>query len=176
MPKVVIDTNVILTANGQHEGVSAECEANCTKILLSVMKSSIVVIDDSYKILKEYQNKTMHLKGKAAGDVFLKWLLNNSANTKHCRQVSLTQGPNPDTYLDFPDQVLQDEFDPPDRKFVAVAGADGCEPKVMQAADCKWLNWNARLNASGIDVEYICPDDICRFYSKKYPYQPVPRF
>ena len=176
MAKVVIDTNVILTASGQHEGVSEECVANCSQKLLSIMNSCTVVIDDRYEILKEYQNKTKHLKGKATGDVFLKWLLNNSTNTKHCRQVSLTQGQNPDTYLDFPDQVLQNEFDPPDRKFVAVAGADGCEPKVVQAADCKWLNWNARLKAAGIDVEYICPDDICRFYSNKYPNQPVPSF
>lgn len=176
MTKVVIDTNVILTASGQHEGVSSECIANCSQKLLFVRNSCVVVIDDGYEILKEYQNKTMPSKGKAVGDVFLKWLLNNSANTKHCRQVSLTKGAKPDTYLDFPDQALQDEFDPPDRKFVAVAAVDGCDSKVMQAADCKWLNWNARLKAAGIDVEYICPDDICRFYSKKYPNQPVPDF
>ncbi|WP_206601082.1 hypothetical protein [Pseudophaeobacter leonis] len=135
-----------------------------------------MIIDDGYEILKEYQNKTMPSKGKAVGGVFLKWLLNNSTNVRHCRQVPLTRGPCPDTYVEFPDQVLQDEFDPPDRKFVAVAGADGCDPKVIQAADCKWLNWNVRLKAAGIDVEYICPDDICRFYSNKFPNQTVPVF
>lgn len=176
MAKFIIDTNVILTANGQHQGVSSEGVANCSRKLLSVMSSSVVVIDDGYEILNEYQNKTTPSKGKASGDVFLKWLLNNSKNAKHCKQVSLTKGSIPDTYVDFPDQTLHDDFDPPDRKFVAVAGADSCEPKIIQATDCKWLNWNARLKAADIDVEYICPDDIRRFYSNKFPDQPVPDF
>lgn len=174
--KVVIDTNVILTANGQHNDVSPSCVSSCSKSLIEAMASSIVVIDDGYEILKEYQNKTSPWTGNAPGDVFLKWLLNNSTNRKHCKQVPLTHGMQKNTYKEFPDQELQDDFDPPDRKFVATSGADGCEPEILQAVDCKWLNWNTRLKAAGIDVKYICPDDICRFYVNKYPGHSIPDF
>jgi predicted nucleic acid-binding protein len=174
--KVVIDTNVILTANGQHDGASPSCKDSCSKSLFEAMNSSIVVIDDGYEVLKEYQHKTSPWKGNAAGDMFLKWLINNSNNPRCCKQVRITLEKQTNTYNEFPDQALQDDFDPPDRKFVAVAGADGCEPNILQAVDCKWLNWNVRLKAAGIEVKYICPDDICRFYANKYPDQPIPEF
>jgi hypothetical protein len=174
--KVVIDTNVILTASGQHKGVSAACVDSCSKRLLAVMSSTVVVIDDGYEVLSEYQNKSKPWTGNRVGDIFLKWLLNNSTNPKHCRQVTLSKGLAPNTYANFPDQQLQDEFDPPDRVFVAVAAAERGEPKIIQAADCKWLNWNDRLKAVGIEVDYVCPDDICRFFAKKFPGRIIPKF
>lgn len=174
--KIVFDTNVILTASGLHENVSEECIAECSKVLLKAMTSSIVVIDDNREILDEYLQKTSPWTGQAVGDKFLKWLINNSANPTNCKQVPLTCGHEPDTYAEFPDQALQADFDPPDRKFVAVSGADRCEPQVVQATDCKWLNWDKRLRDAGVKVQYICPDDICKFYEKKFPGQPLPEF
>jgi hypothetical protein len=80
-----------------------------------------------------------------------------------------------DSFHEFSDFELQKSFDPPDRKFVATACAHPDGPKILQAADCKWLDWWSGLHAMGVSVEFVCIDDACRFYLKKFPGKEVPR-
>lgn len=61
---VVVDTNVILVANRQHEGVSDVCVVACAKRLLDLTRNGRIAIDDSYRILREYQQKTQPHVGK----------------------------------------------------------------------------------------------------------------
>ena len=171
--KAVIDTNVLLVANRQHADVSRECITKCVKRLQAMQKSGVTVIDDGYRILGEYQNKTSPNQPKGVGDVFLKWLLRNTSNPRRVEQVSLTETAE-DMYAEFPDPRLQLIFDAPDRKFAAVAHKHADSPPVWQAADCKWLDWWQALQAKGVGVEFLCPDDACRFYQKKFPNNPVP--
>ena len=63
MSLMVIDTNVILVASGQHLEVSPACVANCALALQSVMKSGKLVIDDGFQILLEYQNRSQPKNG-----------------------------------------------------------------------------------------------------------------
>ena len=153
--------------------VSPECVTTCVQRLLAMKNNGVVVIDDNYKILREYQNKTHPNEPKGTGDVFLKWLLQNTAKVDRVEQVSVTETAN-DTYAEFPDPILQSEFDAPDRKFAAVANAHPDKPPVWQAADCKWLDWWQTLKIQGITVEFLCPEDACRFYLNKFPGKPVP--
>jgi hypothetical protein len=173
MKKAVIDTNVLLVANGKHADVSPECVMECVNRLLAVQKNGITVVDDGYRILSEYQNKTHPNQPKGPGDVFLKWLLRNTGNVAHVEQVSLTET-NADEFAEFPDPALQASFDAPDRKVAAVAHAHPDKPPVWQAADCKWVDWWPALEAKGVRVEFLCRDDACRFYRKKFPHKPEP--
>jgi hypothetical protein len=50
----VIDTNVILVANGQHQAVSTTCEERCAARLYAIVQRGRVAIDDGDRILKEY--------------------------------------------------------------------------------------------------------------------------
>ncbi|MFO0726480.1 MAG: hypothetical protein U1E65_22025 [Myxococcota bacterium] len=163
---VVVDTNVILIANGQHQDVSALCGAACATTLHGVVQSGRVAIDDGYRILNEYQNKAAPFQGKRPGDAFLKWLLRNVANPARCDQVALREH-DIRGFESFPEDARLANFDPPDRKFVAVAAAHSDKPPILQAADSKWLDWAAQLNASGVVVEFLCPDDIQAFDDKK---------
>lgn len=172
MNAVVIDTNVLLVANQQHEDISEECVLACTQKLLWAKQQGIVVIDDAYRIISEYCNKP-DVNGPRVGDVFLKWLLQNQSNPKCVNKVPITET-DEDHFAEFPDQALQPQFDAPDRKFPAVANAHADKPPVMQAADCKWLNWWPALHAAGIVVDFVCPVDVCGFYGNKFPGQPVP--
>jgi len=131
------------------------------------------VIDDGFRVLGEYQNKTQIAPPKGVGDVFLKWLLRNASNAAHVQQVTITETA-PDEFAEFPDLVLQPNFDAPDRKFAAVANAHPDKPPIWQAVDCKWLDWWPALRAKGVEVQFLCPEDACRFYHKKFPTQPVP--
>ena len=173
MMRAVIDTNVLLVANGQHTDVSLECVTKCVQYLQDMEKAGVTVIDDGYQILLEYRRKTSPNQPKGVGDVFLKWLLRQSGNQKRVEQVSLTKLAE-DEFAEFPDAVLQQDVDASDRKFVAVAHAHPDKPPVWQAADCKWLDWWSALQDKGVRVEFLCLDDACRFYLRKFPNKPLP--
>src|SRR5512137_1788109 len=97
----VVDTNVILVANGQHDDVNPDCVAACALRLQSIMKSSRIALDDGFEILLEYQRKTQPKTGNRPGDAFVKWALQNKANIKRCDLVPLE--PHPDRqYKSFP--------------------------------------------------------------------------
>ncbi|MCK9504771.1 MAG: hypothetical protein M0Q95_11390 [Porticoccaceae bacterium] len=173
MMRAVIDTNILLIANGQHGDVSPECVTECVNLLQAMQANGTVVIDDGYRILGEYQHKTRLNPPKGVGDVFLKWLLRNAGNPVHCAQVAITESAV-DEFAEFPVPTLQPMFDAPDRKFAAVANAHPDKPPVWQGADCKWLDWWPHLQMAGIGVEFVCPNDACRFYANKFPDRPVP--
>ncbi len=169
----VIDTNVLLVANDRHQGASLECVEACIQRLRAMQESGITVIDDGQRILTEYKGKTCPNQPKGPGDVYLKWLLRNTANPKHVEVVRLTELAA-DRFAEFPDAALELQFDPSDRKFAAVANAHPCKPVLLQAADCKWLGWWEGLQAKGVKVEFLCPKDVRRFHRSKFPGGPCP--
>lgn len=171
--KAVIDTNVLLVANGQHPDVSPECVTACVQHLQAMQEGGIAVIDDGHRILEEYLHKTQANRPKGAGDVFLKWLLRHASNPAKVEQVRLTET-GEQTYAEFPSSALQARFDPSDRKFAAAACAHPDHPPIWQAADSKWLDWWPALKACGVQVDFLCPDDTCHFYRQKFPHQPIP--
>lgn len=171
--KAVIDTNVLLVANGQHKDVSLDCMGACIERLKAMEKSGVVVIDDGYRILGEYQRKTSISPPKGVGDIFLKWILRQGSSNR-VEQVSLTEK-SQDIFLEFPDSALEPSFDAPDRKFAAVAHAHPEKPEIWQAADCKWLDWWPALRKKGVKVEFLCPTDACFFYKNKFPEKSKPK-
>lgn len=110
---------------------------------------------------------------KGVGDLFLKWLMRNAGNSARVEQLTLTEVAE-HCFAEFPDSALELVFDASDRKFAAVAHAHPAKPPVWQAADCKWLDWWQPLKAKGISVDFLCPDDACKFYRKKFPKKPRP--
>ena len=171
--KAVIDTNVLLVANGQHADVSEDCVIACVTRLQSIQQSGVVVIDDGYRLVGEYHHKTSLTPPKGVGDKFLKWKLQHTG-TSRVEQVNLNETA-PDCFIEFPDPALEPLFDAPDRKFAAVAHAHPDKPNILQAADCKWLDWWPALRAKGVEVDFLCPADACSFYSKKFPKKPAPQ-
>ncbi|MEY2891321.1 MAG: hypothetical protein RJA98_1229 [Pseudomonadota bacterium] len=171
--KAVIDTNVLLVANGQHPNVSEDCVTECVKRLLLMQQKGVPVVDDGYRILGEYRHKTSLSPPKGVGDVFLKWLLRQSG-TARVEQVSLNETAA-NCFTEFPDLALEPLFDAADRKFAAVAHAHPDKPEIWQAADCKWLDWWRALKDRGVEVVFLCPADVCSVYGKKFPTKPVPQ-
>lgn len=171
--RAVIDTNVLLVANGQHSDVSEDCVTWCVQRLQAMEKTGITVIDDEFRILGEYQNKTRLNPPKGVGDVFLKWLLRQAGNPARVEQVCLTELTE-NEFSEFPDTTLQPAFDASDRKFVAVAHAHPDKPPIWQAVDCKWLDWWPALQIKGVRVDFLCREDTFGFYRKKFPGKALP--
>jgi len=163
----VVDTNVILVANGQHADVSPACVTACALALQSVMNSGKLVLDDGFRILLEYQNRTQPKKGNRPGDAFVKWALNNQRTRKHVDQVTLLEH-DERGFESFPDDKELMKFDASDRKFVAASGAHPDKPPIAQAADSKWLDWAPALKRHGIEVKFLCQADIQRFHKNKF--------
>lgn len=162
----IVDTNVILVANRQHQDVSPQCITNCTNALQLLMQKGKLAIDDRFRILLEYQNKTQPNKGRGPGDAFVKWALQNNANPARCDRVPIVEHAE-NEFESFPEDADLVTFDPPDRKFVAVSVAHPEKPPILQAADSKWLGWASALKKHGVHVEFICKEDIQRFQKNK---------
>jgi hypothetical protein len=173
MMRAVVDTNVLLVANGQHTDVSADCVTECVQRLKVLEKTGITVIDDGFRILGEYQHKTSLNPPKGVGDVFLKGLLRQAGNPSRVEQVRLTESAE-NEFVEFPDAALQLAFDASDRKFAAVAHCHPEKPPVWQATDCKWLDWWPVLQVKGVRVEFLCLEEVCGFYRNKFPDKPLP--
>lgn len=171
--RAVIDTNVILVANGAHAGMGDECKLACVERLDAIAKRGRVVVDDGFEILHEYLNRTEPRVGRRAGDVFLKWLLNNQNNPARVERVRITPSAG-HSYAEVESLGLPISIDTSDRKFVAVAARRRRKPPIWQAADTKWLDWWQALRVAGIEVEFVCAADLVRHYRRKFPKRPVP--
>lgn len=156
---VVIDTNVLLVAEGLSD-FSRPCEAKCGSLLRTIQRERIIVLDTGREILAEYGKKLKERKGqRGLGYEFWKWLVNTKVSHARCETVDLT--PHPDRrYTEFPDHAGLVEFDPSDRKFVAVAAAHPDRPEIVQAGDCKWWGWRHPLSECGILLNLPCEAEL----------------
>lgn len=162
MSAIVIDTNVLLVADGQAKQVNAACVDECRKRLERVRAREQIVLDDTWLILREYQNKLSPNRSPTPGSAFLKWLLQVQAVAKHVSKVRITPIDREQTrFAEFPpDAKLEADFDPADRKFVAVANAHSERPPILESADSKWLGWEAQLKNHGIVIEVLCRKEL----------------
>jgi hypothetical protein len=162
MSAIVIDTNVLLVADGQAEHMSPQCRVACVTRLERIQSGEQVVLDQSWLILNEYGNRLDSKRQPTPGSAFLKWLLQRTKMPQHVCFVKITATNKEQTvFSEFPsDAQLLEEFDPADRKFVAVANAHGEKPPILQSADSKWLGWESRLASHGIRLEVLCREEL----------------
>ena len=155
MTAIVIDTNVLLVADGKAPQMSEACQVECLTRLERVTATEQVVLDYGWLILNEYQEKLDPNGPKTPGNEFVLWLLQ-----AHQRIDWVTITPTnaeQTTFNEFPpDSVLERAFDPADRKFVAASNAHPDKPPILQSADSKWLGWEDQLKQHGIRVEVLC--------------------
>ena len=152
----VIDTNVLIVANNRESPqASYECIISCIKWLQSFEKSGILVIDNNWLMIKEYQNKVNSSGQPGVGDAFLKWILLNRSNPHRCEKVQITQIAEYE-FKEFPKSESLQKFDPSDRKFVAVALTHPQRPAIANAVDFGWNIHKDPLSEHGIEIEFLC--------------------
>jgi hypothetical protein len=159
MNAIVIDTNILLVADGQANHMSASCRVECVNRLENAVKTERVVLDYQRIILEEYGHKLNPSKRPPSpGAAFLHWLLVNQCNPQHTAMVNLTPLDTANTrFAEFPpDAILEAAFDPSDRKFVSAACAHPEKPPILESSDSKWLGWEADLAKHGVRLEVLC--------------------
>lgn len=166
----VVDTNVIVVADERHEQATDACTARCQARLYEIMQSGCVVVDDGYLILGEYGKQfTDGARQPTVGSVFYKWLLQRQGVASCCQRVPLTAGQGEHTFAEYPDLPALADFDPPDRKFIAVAAAHPERPAIVQALDSKWWGLREAFEQAGLTIEFLCEEQISSIYAKKFP-------
>ena len=158
---VIVDTNVVVVANGRSEQASADCVEICGERLEEIMHGEVkLVLDNRWIILGEYM-QNLRSSGVDVGDRFLGWILVNK--DERCDLVSITPvNGSENEFEEFPDDLALDNFDPDDRKFIAVAVAHPEKPPILQAVDSQWWDFRNAFRRNGVTVEFICEADIQR--------------
>jgi hypothetical protein len=157
----VIDTNVIIVANGKSTQADIKCVRACIESLNQIHKEGMVVLDDGMRILDEYR-RNLSLSGQhGLGDAFFKWVWDNQANEKCCERVTIHfKGISGEDYLEFPSDKELKGFDRSDRKFVAVAISSKHKPEILNAVDHDWWQYKSQLEKHNIRIKFLCP---CQF-------------
>lgn len=168
MDTVILDTNVIVIANGMSPQASPDCVRRCQERLDQILKGSEkVVLDYEQQILREYRRnlKEAGQLRRRRGDLFLQWLRQNQWDPEKCSLVHITSlAGNGTDFAEFPndDESLRD-FHKNDRKFIAAALAHqrdfGETPTILLAIDSGWLQFTDALTAHGVRVDSICEDN-----------------
>ena len=160
--KIIVDTNVPLVANGRADQASEDCVETCIDILMQITGGEVkLALDDQRRIVAEYRNKLNPDGFPGVGDAFLKWVEINWANPQQCELVSITPLDDLETdFQEFPADPALVDFDPDDRKFIAVALAHSENPPILQAVDSGWWNYRDALHRNGVTIDFICENDI----------------
>ena len=167
----IVDTNVPITANlatkpSEIPKELIDCVAACVEAISQVRNNMTVVIDAGNEIFDEYVNN-LDLSGQnGVGNAFLKWVHDNLWGWPEENRVVIHPDGN-GSYREFPTHGGLVDFDPSDRKFIAVANAHIEKPPILQATDSKWWGWREALAESGVRVEFLCPQYVKSKYEKK---------
>ena len=171
--KCLVDTNVPKMANrallpGDIPPDELDCVRACIDAVEHVINNACLVTDDTGEILAEYL-QNLNMEGRpGVGDRFMKWVYQNCWTPPKGDRVKITKDNS--SYEEFPDTTKHpglNNFDPSDRKFVAVANAHPEKPLILQATDSKWWGWKDDLARAGITVHFLCREYIEAKYAEK---------
>lgn len=97
---------------------------------------------------------------------FLKWIYTYQSNPGYIRQVKITRVGQYD-FQEIPDSLRDRGIDTSDLKFISVAIANNKTAPIYEASDCKWIEWKQSLNDEGINVVFLCEEELKETCQKK---------
>jgi len=165
MVEIIVDTNVPLVADG--EEMTTHCQISCSSFMEDVLRGKKrVVIDDQWIIIREYGHKLPNSSQNSFSKLFYKYIVTHQGNPVKVKQVSITPL-GEDDFEEFPESLRAVGFDISDRKFVAVAIVNRGKAAIAQAADSKWVGWEEALSKVGVNVLFLCKDELREKFQQK---------
>lgn len=166
----IIDTNVFLGAipeQSQLDTKQRQCIEKCIAVVVMISKGHIkkIIADinettGQSEIMSEYfHNLQQHNVQGFAGKI-LKLL--NDRNIIQYRPIA--SHPRYE-YVEFPQDERLNNFDPSDKKFIAVSLAASPHYPIIQSMDGKWWRWSNALKDYGVEILFTNPDyakDSCK--------------
>ncbi|MCY4341305.1 MAG: hypothetical protein OXE48_08080 [Gammaproteobacteria bacterium] len=153
MTPYVVDTNVVIVANGgETTHADLACQLSCIEKLESVVEENTIAIDSEHLLLDEYQRNLSASGQPGAGDKFFKHVLNFQYRDANVVTVPVTR--SNDERRGFA-ELPRNTLDPSDRKFLAVAVV--AKAIVLNATDSDWDEQKPLMDTLGVKVEQLCP-------------------
>jgi hypothetical protein len=156
----IVDTNVLISANGRDTHADLQCQLACIEALEKIRSEEIVLLDSIGLIMDEYAKYCSYKGEPGVGDYFFKHIHDNQQVEDKCLIVKITEDKEKG-FVEFPDHPELKSFDLSDRKFVAVAIASGVTSNinsaVCNATDSDWEEHKAALTDVRITVIQLCP-------------------
>jgi len=169
MSKIILDTNVPVKASVSPATCppdELEMQRACMEYIGELVQNQNkkLVLDLDYEILKEYRNNVY--KNSSMGKIFFTWL-NNYLGTILPEDCLKLEKNADGQYKDYPYDEATKDFDESDKKFVALANAHADKPPIIEAADGKWLGYEAAFAKYGIHIEFLDRNYAQRMYEQK---------
>ena len=153
MTAFVVDTNVVIVANGRRTDADLQCQLACIDRLNDLVAGQSVAIDDQGCIVKEYADHANWEGGPGVGDKFFKYVVDNQYMDNRVHRVSITPSKNEDRGFD---ELPPNSFDRSDRKFLAVAVVE--KAIVLNATDSDWRIHADLMARLAVEVQQLCPE------------------
>lgn len=153
MRYAVVDTNVLVVANGEYAKAGDQCLLEAQRFLRDVQARESLVLDDAWRILGEYRGRVERADPDGVGRHFFKWAARAGRHL-----VTITCHPDRG-FVEFPSDPALETFDPSDRKFVAVTIKSGTDrTELVNAVDSDYREHERALREAGVAVRELCPD------------------
>jgi hypothetical protein len=147
----LVDTNVLIAANGHSPQVSASGVQKCEEFVEGLFEDTIISVDSNHEIFDEYFRHMNHSGQPGIGDVFVKYLFDRQADNTICETVE-TARDEECLYRVFSDKPDLLDFDKNDLKFVAVHFLSKYLSPIVNACDSDWADNKALLDSYNIAV------------------------
>lgn len=153
----VIDTNVLVAANGIGTHADTRCQLACAQRLQETQDNEVLVLDLQWRILREYQRKIGDGTPNSPAKRFFVW----ASQTTPRLGVPLTHHATR-TFVEFPTSDGLRDFDQDDRMFVAAAAvaSQSAPTRLANALDNDYAEHQTTLQEVGIQVDELCPQHI----------------
>jgi hypothetical protein len=171
--KFIVDTNVLIVANEDincADEDALECIEACCNEIENIYRDGKLVLDIDGEIENEYRKHLRSDGSPGLGDSFYKWIHDYGYNSQYCLRLKINK--TGDSYREFPQDESLNTFDLSDRKFVALACAANKEPIILEAKDCKWLNFKEIFSHLQIKVKFINENYLRKIYRNKFGCEP----
>ena len=166
--KIILDTNVptmAAIAPNKCSSDKLEIQKKCIDYIYNLTKGKTkLVLDMGYEIFNEYINNVE--KNTNIGDIFLKWLYSYIAKIDMSNFLMLEKDDNKE-FVSFPINEDTKNFDPSDRKFVALANIHPEKPPIIEGTDAKWWGYKEAFLKYGIKIHFLDEEYAQRMYQKK---------
>lgn len=170
MDKYIIDANVILLSGTSVKDIPKDqllCAKKCVDFVKKFMENpkASLVLDAEGRILKEYRGAYTLGKDPNMAMQFSIWVHQHMPRNAE-DYISLKELKE-NEFENYPDSEKLKAFDPPDRKYIALAYNHEEKPPIVEASDSKWWGIREELNKKGMEVYFVDEEYIKEKYIQK---------